>query len=151
MTAVPFTGRRGVMLLEMLITIGLLAIFLVLAGKLFATTLRLTHAWSAAAREVAAYESCVAALRRDVWGAVDVTAPAGGGGMRITRGEGTPITWSAEQDGALVRQEGAAVQRWPGLGAKVALHPDPDGMRLRAGEDELRLTSQVLLARKGAP
>ncbi|MDQ3440400.1 MAG: hypothetical protein M3478_08645 [Planctomycetota bacterium] len=146
--------RRGVMLLEMLITIGVIAIFLVVAGKLFTTTLRLTHASQSAAKDIAIFESCVAALRRDVWGAAEMTAPAEGG-VLIKRGDGASVTWSAEGDGALVRRgvdetSAEVARRWPGMAAKVSLHPDAAGLVVRAAgdDDELRLISQVLVARR---
>lgn len=143
--------RRGVMLLEMLITIGLIAIFIVMAGKLFTTTLRLTRTSNDAASDVSAYESSVAALRRDAWGAAEVTALPKGGGIRVARSDATAVTWSTDDEGALVRQEGQSVQRWPGVGGKVSLHAVSGGVLVRAGEDELRLTSEVLLSRKAAP
>ena len=143
-------ARRGVMLIEMLITIGLVAIFLVVAGKLFSTTLRLTHSSQSAASNVAAFESCVAALRRDAWGAAE-TVLMPGVGVRITLGDGAVISWSADDDGALVRRiEGTSApiaRRWPGLGATVTLQPDgAGGLLVRAGDDEVRLVSQLGLA-----
>ena len=142
----------GVTLVEMLIAIGLVAIFIAMAGKLFTTTLRLTQRSNDAARDVAAYESCASALRRDAWGAVEVVALTdGGGGVRVVRGDGTAVTWGKDEEGAMVRREGESVLRWPGVAAKVTLHPDPAGILLRAGADEIRLTSQVLLARREAP
>jgi len=142
------------MLLEMLITIGLVAIFLVLAGKLFTTTLRLTHTSNEAARDAAAFESCVAALRRDVWGAVEVVSTSEGK-LSVLRGDKTIVTWGRDEEGAMVRRSGEAsaetVQRWPDVGVKVSLRPDPAGLIVRSGDDELRLASQVLLTRKGTP
>ena len=147
--------RHGMMLVEMLITIGVIALFLVLAGKLFTTTLRLTHASQRVAKDVALIDSCVAALRRDAWGAAEMTAIAGGG-VRITQGDGAIFLWSADHDGALVRRtEGTSAsdsRRWPGLGTTVTLQPDAGGgggggvLTVRAGEVELRLLSQVALA-----
>jgi hypothetical protein len=142
--------RRGVMLFEMLITIGLIAIFIALAGKLFTTTLRLTQTSDEASRTVAAYESALAALRRDAWGASEVVALPEQGGLRVTRGDGSAVTWSIDNDDdAMVRREGQSILRWPGVGAKASVHPDPAGILVRAGEDEIRLTSELLLARKG--
>lgn len=142
--------RRGLMLLEMLITIGVFAIFLVLAGKLFAATLRLTHSSNIAARDMAAFESCVAALRRDAWDAVETTS-LGGSGVRIRRGDGRTITWSEDDQGALVRSDEAGAEvarRWLGMGAKITVHANAAGLLVRASGDELRLVSQVLLARR---
>ena len=143
--------RAGFSLLEMLITIGLVAIFIVLAGKLFTTTLRLTRTSNDAARTVSAYEASVAALRRDAWGATEVTALPEGGGVRVARGDAEAVTWSSDGEGALVRREGQSVQRWPEVGAKLTLHPDDAGVLVRGDEDELRLASEVLLLRKGTP
>ena len=151
MTTSGTKRRRGVMLLEMLITIGLLAIFIALAAKLFTTTLRLTQTSNEASRTVAAYESAVAALRRDAWGANEVAALPEQGGLRVTRGDGSAVTWSIDDDSAMVRREGQSVLCWPEVGAKVSVHPDPAGILVRAGEDEIRLTSELLLARKGTP
>jgi Tfp pilus assembly protein FimT len=140
------------MLFEMLITIGLIAIFIALAAKLFTTTLRLTQTSNEASRTVAAYESAVAALRRDAWGASEFVALPEQGAVRITRGDGSAVTWSIDNDdddNAMVRREGQSVLRWPEVGAKVSVHPDPAGILVRAGEDEIRLTSELLLARKG--
>jgi len=145
-------ARRGVMLLEMLIAIGMLAIFLVLAGKLFSTTLRLTHASHTATKDVALFESCVAALRRDAWSAAEMTAlPHGGVRIRPGGRAGATIDWSADNDGALVRRtEGTTVpnaRRWPGMGTTLTLQPDgAGGLLVRAGDDEVRLVSQVVLA-----
>jgi hypothetical protein len=140
------------MLFEMLITIGLLAIFIALAAKLFTTTLRLTQRSNDVARDVAAYESAMAAQRRDAWGARDVVALPEQGWLRVTRGDGSAVTWSIDDENAMVRREGESVLRWPEVGAKVSVHPDPAGILVRGGGDEIRLTSELLLmARKGAP
>ncbi len=147
-------GRpRGFLLVEMLITIGMIGIFIVVSGKLFATTLRLTHASHVAAGGVATFESSVRTLRRDVWGAAEITALPKGG-MLIRQGDGASIIWTAEDDGALVRRDEAlppARRRWPGLGAKLTLHPHSGGLVVRAGDEEMLLVSQMLVAQAGKP
>ncbi len=145
--------RPGFLLVEMLITIGMIGIFIVVSGKLFATTLRLTHASHTAAGGVATYESCVQALRRDVWSAAEATAGSQGG-IALQQGDGATISWSADEDGALVRREEASppvARRWPGMATKLTLHPHGGGVIVRAGEDELLLVSQVRIAHARKP
>lgn len=145
--------RRGFLLVEMLIAIGMIGIFIIVSGKLFSTTLRLTHASQAATAGAATFESSARALRRDVWGAAEITVLPGGG-VIIRQGDGASISWRAEDDGALVRRDEAAhpsVQRWPEMGTKVTLQPDRAGLVVRTGEGEMLLVSQVLLSHGSKP
>lgn len=144
---------RGYLLVEMLITIGMIGIFIIVSGKLFATALRLTHGSHTAAGGVATYESAVAALRRDVWRATEATAGPEGA-IVLRQGDCVAISWSAGDDGALVRRDEAnppAARRWPGMAMKLTLHPHGGGVIVRAGEDELLLVSQVRIAHARKP
>ncbi len=145
---------RGVLLVEMLVAIGLLGLFILVSGKLFSTTLRLTHASHTATGTVAAFESCVRALRSDVWSATEMM-PLAGGGMRIVRGDGAVISWTTDADGALTRRGDDShpepERRWPALSKRLTMHPDAGGLIVRALDGEIYLISPVMLARAGAP
>jgi hypothetical protein len=93
---------RGFMLFEMLIALGVLAAFALIAVKLLTTSLRLAHDAGAARDRALRFESAVGVLRADVWGAAGVELPAPGT-ARITLGDGSIAVWSADAQGALSR------------------------------------------------
>ena len=143
--------RRGLMLVEMLIVIGILAAFILVAGKLFTTTLRMTQTSHESSADVAAYESFARVIRRDAWGAAEVSALPQGG-IAIKRGDGVVINWLADDGGAVVRRTGDNREpelRWPGLGGKVRLVADPAGVVVRSGDAGSRFASQLKLAGRG--
>jgi len=149
------TGRaHGIALVEMLIAIGLIAVFLIISARLFTTTIRLSRQSHDAEERIARFDSAVRMLRSDVWGAAEMTGDAKGV-LTIAR-DATSIVWRADETGALVRSETVGThppreQRWPDLGGRLTFRVEGpvlvvagDERSGRAGE--LRLVSQVRLA-----
>ncbi len=158
---------RGFALIELLLTIGLLAAFLVIAARLFTATMRLTHRSAVAAAEVSAYESLVRTMRADVWSASAIALLPDGGvrlsGVQSSGGGGT-VNWQREVDASnsgeslgdrlMIRgadRDGHADQkRWPNLPGEIVFEPTPTGLVIRSGDDQTELISQLLLIREGA-
>ncbi len=61
--------------------------------------------------------------------------------------------WTVNDDGALVRRGDDPTtepeKRWPGVAPKLTMHLDPGGLMLRVDDLEMRLISQLALARAG--
>ena len=150
-----FTRRaRGIALVEMLVAIGLIAVFLVISARLFTTTIRLSRQSHDAEERIARFDSAVRMLRADAWGAAEMSVDAKGA-LRVAR-DGTSAVWRADETGALLRTETIGSdppreQRWPDLGGRLTFRVEGpilvvagDERSGRAGE--LRLVSQVRLA-----
>ena len=98
---------RGFMLFEMLVALGLLAAFALIAVKLMTTSIKLSHDAAEADSRAVRFESALAVLRADAWNAVKFELPAPGT-ARLTRGDGSTAVWSADAEGGLSRTLSAA-------------------------------------------
>jgi hypothetical protein len=109
--------RRGIFLIHMLMTIGLLAAFVIVAERVFRLSL-LTATGVATRQEVAIrLERATDVLRADVWRAVKVEAGQDGNQVRVTDADGKTVEWRTDADGGdLVCVAAAEERRWPGLG-----------------------------------
>ena len=149
---------RGFGLIMMMLVIGLLAVFAVVATRLIKTTSDLYREAGWLDAEARSIDDALGMLRRDVWAATQA-AVAEGGAVSIDRaGEGS-VEWNVDGDGTLIRTEGAAtdpvLRRWPGVGARLKFEWDGVSLRVRGadrGADRvggIRMTSQVKLAAGG--
>jgi prepilin-type N-terminal cleavage/methylation domain-containing protein len=106
--------RRGFFLIELLIVLILFAVFALLEARLFHSTMKLSFRATRSQNDTAAFDSGVAVMRADVWGAgsIKVIDPQR---LVITRGRpgvAEEITWSiAGTD--LVRGDGQRASHWP--------------------------------------
>jgi type II secretory pathway component PulJ len=121
------------MLVSMLITIGLLAAFSVVAVRVFRLSMQ-TVERSAREQELLIREGqAMGVMREDVWGAAKVAVEA----KRVRLSE---VEWQTEGDGALVRSAGDDVRRWTGLG--VMFERQGSWVVVRRGEREVALLRQ---------
>ena len=120
--------RRGIMLVEVLSAIILLAAFMIVSTQVLRTSLRAPQAGGDAAAGQARFDAALAQLRRDVWGAgkFEVIDPQT---LRVERPGRPVVSWSVVEDGSLVRtlaQADAAGEQsepmrreWPGIAKGV--------------------------------
>lgn len=108
--------RRGIFLINMLMAIGLMGAFVIVAERVFRLSL-LTSARAAASQDVAVrLERATDVLRADVWAAAAMQAEPKGGAVTLTDATGHTIEWSTEaQSGDLVRRGENQERRWPAL------------------------------------
>lgn len=132
------TRQRGIFLVEMLIILGLLAAFGVLAERVVRLSLHTLDKTGREQDELIRIERAMHALRAVIWEAREVRV-VDGSHLRIDGG----VEWSYEKSGDLTRKEADQEQRWliPGItfakenqwvvvrrdGAEVALMQQMDG------------------------
>ena len=125
--------RGGFMLVNMLITIGLLAAFSVVAVRVFRLSMQ-TVERSAREQEILIREGqAMGVMREDVWGAAKVEAEAKR--LRIA-----DVEWRTEGNGDLLRVAGDEVRRWTGLG--MTFEREGSWVVARRGEHEVALLRQ---------
>ena len=141
---------RGFTLTEMLGVLILLVAFGLIAGRLFHTTVKLSHETAEGQNAAASFNSAISALRSDVWAARDmiVTDPKT---ATITLGDGK-ATWTIA-GAALTRTHGSDVDHWEipsgatfaADGAAIVVSA-PDSKSSRGGEIRLFNQSRVVNA-----
>lgn len=109
--------RPGLILIEMLFVVGLLAIFALVATQVLATSLRVSGQIERTQARVSQFDQAMALLRSDVWRAASVEAD--GRSATVHWPDGRSVVWSASADGTIVRVEGPA----PAAGAVPAARP----------------------------
>jgi hypothetical protein len=133
--------RRGIFLVNILMAIGLLAAFVIVAERVFRLSL-LTTSRVAAQQDVAGrLERATDVMRADVWGAskVEVKGP----GVVVSDADGRAVEWRTEgESGDLVRVAGGDERRWPGLGLTFRFE---DGVLSVAGK-----SGEVAVMRRAA-
>ena len=109
--------RRGIFLIHMLMTIGVLAEFVIVAERVFRLSV-LTVSKSAAGQEQALrLERSLEVLRAEVWRAAKVEPAGNGSSVRVTDAAGKAVEWRTDEpSGDLVRIDGGEERRWPELG-----------------------------------
>lgn len=145
---------RGFVLVELLIAIGLLVVFMIIAARLFTAMIRLSQQSAEAETRVARIDSAIRMLRADAWGATEMSVDPGG---TLTIGDAqNSVVWHSDEAGAMSRTEkiggsSPRAQAWPELGGQLRFRVEGpvlvvagDERSGRAGE--LRLVSQVRLA-----
>jgi prepilin-type N-terminal cleavage/methylation domain-containing protein len=100
--------RRAFTIPELLLAIGVLAIFSAAATQLFHVTFRVSHATAERQDAAASFETAVAAMRDDAWVAAEIAAPD-----PATAKLGK-VTWSVKET-TLTRDagDGRAPRTWP--------------------------------------
>jgi len=135
-------GHRGFWLIELLMAIILLAVFGLVAGRLFHTTVLLSYHESDAQNAVASFESAMNALRADVWTAKsmdadDLTT------LGITVSDRT-IRWHVNGT-EISRSAGNVIDRWT-VPEGLALTIDGPSVVVEVPKrGQLRLNNQVRL------
>jgi hypothetical protein len=146
------------LLWDVLIALGLLAVFLTTTTQILRATMRLPYRANELETLATRFDGVVEQLRRDVWSSTAIAAVGEDGrSVRIERGAGEPAaTWSIDEAGAVTRTESES-QGWPGVakgvtfqidGAVLVLVEPPD----TGGEGRrIPLVSAVSLARQRRP
>ena len=144
--------RRGAFTItELLIAIGVLAVFAAAATQLFYATMRVNR--TSAERQDAAgtFDAAVAAMRADAWTAPQITSPDDGT-ARLGK-----VTWTAE-DSTLTRDagDGQPARRWE-LPSRVTFAGEPAAVVMRLAPalnvrgGDVRMVSQPLLLARMKP
>ena len=108
--------RRGVFIMNMLVTLGLMAGFVIVAERLFRLTVMTVSKSTAGQEDALRLERALDVLRADVWGAAKVEPGANGSTVRVTDAGQATVEWRTEGDGGdVVRVAGAEERRWPEL------------------------------------
>jgi hypothetical protein len=89
-------------LFEMMVALGLLATFALVATKVLTTSTHVTYEATGAQNRALRFESVVGGLRRDVWRATRVEVPSATT-VRLTHADGSGVVWTAEAGGGLAR------------------------------------------------
>ncbi len=146
--------RRAFTIPELLLAIGVLAIFAAAAAQLFHATFRVSHATAQRQDAAASFDAALAAIRDDAWVATEIAAPdpatAKLGG----------VTWSVKET-TLTRDpgDGRPPRKWPAPNG-LTFATENDGvvllLRVPAGTGErggdVRMISQSkMLSRLNAP
>lgn len=144
--------RRGFMLVELMVVVGLVAFVGLVSMQLFRATLR---TWSASANEQAVqsrFDLAIGQLRRDVWSATSIEL-ADPTSISIHDPTET-VHWTADASGGLSRNSGhpADARHWPNLGGirfemrgpTLTVHLAPT--HEEAGGDLVLMSQTMLLA-----
>lgn len=154
-------AARGMLLLDMLIGLSLLAAFSLVAARLLSTTLRVSSDATRISGNLSRFDNAVAWLRADVWGAREVQI-GGPQAFTVRPASGPDVMWQVDAEGTLSRMSLSDVgapeeRRWPEAGAGLGFEWDGVGLTVRETVDaadrgvEMRLISQLpLAAAKGA-
>ena len=108
--------RRGIFLINMLMAIGLMGAFVIVAERVFRLSL-MTTARTATSQDTAIrLERATDALRDDVWTATTLQAEPAGRTLTLKDPAGRPVEWRTEAEtGDLVRRAENQERRWPAL------------------------------------
>jgi hypothetical protein len=150
--------RRGVVLWDILIALGLLALFLTVTTKILHSAMRIPYRANELETLATRFDGAVAQLRRDAWNSTTLAAVGQDGkSVRIERGGGdAPVTWAIDDAGTISRT-GKETQTWPDVakgmtfqidGPVLILVEPPDG---RGDGRRIPLASAMLLSRQGRP
>jgi hypothetical protein len=112
--------RRGIFIINMLMTIGLLAAFVVVADRVFRLSLTTVNRATSGQEDALRLERALDALRADAWMSAKLEPSTDGAAVKITGGNGEAIDWRSE-DEDLVRIQAKDERRWPGVGLAFRL------------------------------
>src|SRR5258705_286952 len=129
--------RRGVLMIQMLITIVLISAFVIVADRVFRLSLLTTAKVSADEEESIRLERALGALRADVWGAsaVKIVTPS-----RLSIDD--RVVWEVDPEGELLRREGGAARRFGPLRLTFEARPPLVGVSM--GGREVAVLRQAL-------
>ena len=103
--------RRGIILVELLLALGLMAAFVVVATRLFRLSLNTANAAAVQQEDSLRLEQATRALRQDVWHATKIELPDATH-LHLT-GDKLDVTWNGAPN--LTRSEDDVHQQWPRL------------------------------------
>jgi type II secretory pathway component PulJ len=107
-------SQRGFVLVNVIIVIGLLGAFAVVATHVFRLAIRTSSAAAVDQDERTRLEQALGVLRRDAWEAKALEIPEMSKAVLAGAGK-RPIVWTTQKDGAVVRTVDAEERRWKGL------------------------------------
>ena len=149
--------RRGVMLWDVLIALGLIAVFLTVTTKILHASMRIPYRANELETLATRFDGAVEQLRRDTWNSTALAAAGQDGrSVRIERGGGdnAPVTWAIDDAGTISRTE-KDKQIWPGVAKGMTFQVDGPVLILVEPPDargegrRIPLTSAVSLTRQG--
>ncbi len=109
--------RRGYMLMELVVYVALLAMFTLIASKLFITCMRLAQDTRKTQDAIWRFDGAIRQLRQDVWSSNHIKSQ-NKESVLLEQPNGPAIHWYVDEDKTLVRRvekEPAPLpQRWPG-------------------------------------
>jgi type II secretory pathway pseudopilin PulG len=142
--------RHGLTLIDMLIAIGLISIFSVLAVKLVATSMRVSNEATRTQDLSSRFDSAVSQLRRDVWGAAKLESPDGKS-IQISRDGEPAISWKILDDGTISRVAPDVQQQWAKVGAGMTVKIEGSLVILAESESDRAPRRIALLSRVVSP
>ena len=150
------TFRRGVVLWDILVALGLLALFLTVTTKILQSAMRIPYRANELETLATRFDGVVEQLRRDVWNSTAIaTVGQDGKSVRIERGGGeAPVTWAIDDAGTISRTEKEA-QTWRDVAKGMTFQVDGPVLILIEPSDghgdgrRIPLASAVSLARHG--
>jgi len=136
-------------LIELVMVLGLMGVFGLVAAHLWADTFALYSQYGIAQKRVCAYESALRQMRIDTWSASAIQLSDAGQAQLALPGRRS-VTWRIDKTGALLREvNSAAAGHWDDVAGKLRFGRDgPCLLLMESGEDPAlatRLPSQVLI------
>jgi type II secretory pathway pseudopilin PulG len=156
----PGGGPRGFTMIAMMVAIGLLGVFAVVATHLMQTTMKLYREAGSADAYARGVESATRLLRADAWAARRVTV-AGEHSVTLERDDARSVVWQVDAEGNLLRTPAGVAEtidppaRWPEIGRRMSFASDGTCLLVRGmdrGADRaggIRMTSQVMVSQGG--
>jgi hypothetical protein len=151
------------MLWDVLIALGLIALFLTVTTKILHASMRIPYRANELETLATRFDGAVEQLRRDTWNSTALAAVGQDGrSVRIDRGGGGgggddgPITWAIDDAGALSRTD-KEKQSWPGVAKGMTFQVDGSVLILVEPPDahgdgrRIPMTSALSFARQGRP
>ena len=136
--------RGGFMIVQMLVVLGLMAAFVVVAERVFRLSVQTSARAASEQEDLLRLERAMTQLRADVWRAKKLEIAKSS--VHVSA-EGLDATWQTAADGELQRTEGDAVQHWTGLG--LEFERQGPWLVVRRGEAEVALLRQAVGDLKG--
>ena len=148
----PNHRSRGFSVTEMLVVIGIFAVFALVATRLMHTTIRVGHDAGYAQIAATSFDAAGRTMRRDVWSARQV-AVKNDGSLTLSMSDGTSVDWSVDDGGTFTRSvKSERPQKWETKAAGATIAAAGPAVVIRLPETktsrggELRFTSQLMLA-----
>ncbi|HEY7115094.1 MAG TPA: hypothetical protein VH475_00825 [Tepidisphaeraceae bacterium] len=113
-----FPRHRGLMLINLLVTLGLMTAFVIVAERVFRLSLLTASKTALRQEESLRVERAMDALRADVWSATGVQVVDKSRRLRIAHGDaGAAVEWTSNvETGDLVRVADKDRQEWKRMG-----------------------------------
>lgn len=157
---VPLSRHRGFTLAAMLIVLGLLGVFGLIATEVSRSSLQASRLAQESQTRAIRFDGLIAQLRQDAWNArsISVTPAA----ATLEQGGGGQVTWHWPDAQTLVRRfvppaGPPSQQTWANLEAKLTFQARGPALRIAVQDgpmnrqDTLVLPSQILLAQRSLP